>query len=109
MFNINPKQAAQMMKKMGIKQEEIPASEVIIKTQDKELVIKNPAVSKIEMGGQSSFQISGEVEERELKAEISKEDIKTVTEQASCTEEQAKKALEETDGDIAKAILSLQS
>ena len=109
MFNINPKQAAQMMKKMGIKQEEIQASEVIIKTEDKELVIKNPTVARIEMAGNSSFQISGEVEERELEAQISEEDIKTVMEQAKVDEAKAKSALEGSDGDLAKAIMSLTS
>lgn len=98
-----------MMKKMGIKQEELEASEVIIKLEDKELVIKNPTVAKIEMGGNSSFQVSGEVEERELEAGISEDDVKTVAEQANCTEEQAKQALEKENGDLAKAILSLTS
>jgi len=108
MMGLNPRKAAQLMKQMGIKQEDIPASEVIIKTLDKELVIKNPSVAKVEMAGQSSFQISGEVEEREPETELKEEDIKTVMEQTSCTEEQAKKALEENNGDLAKAILSLK-
>ena len=54
------------MKKMGVKQEEIDAKEVIIKLEDKELVIKNPNVSRVEMMGQETFQISGEIEEREI-------------------------------------------
>ncbi len=109
MFGINPRKAAQLMKQMGIKQEEILASEVIIKTEGKELVIKNPSVAKVEMAGQTSFQISGTVEEREPETEISKEDIKTVTEQTGCKEEQAKAALEEAEGDLAKAILAIKS
>jgi len=108
MFGFNPRKAAQLMKQMGIKQEEIPASEVIIKTKDKEIVIKNPSVAKIEMAGQSSFQVSGTVEERELKSEIKGEDIKTVIEQTNCTEEEARKALEESEGDLAKAILAIK-
>ena len=39
---VNPRQMQQMMKKMGIKQEEIPAYSVIIKTQQGDLVIDNP-------------------------------------------------------------------
>ncbi len=109
MFGINPRKATQLMKQMGIKQEEIAASEVIIKTEDKELIIKNPFVAKIEIAGQISFQVSGKVEEKELKAEISEDDIKTVIEQTNCTEEEARKALEESEGDLAKAILTIKN
>ena len=109
MLGLNPRKAAQMMKQMGIKQEDISAIEVIIKTEDKELIIRNPSVTKIDMAGQSSFQIAGNVEERETKSEISEEDIKTVIEQTDCTDAQAKKALEESEGDLAKAILAIKS
>ena len=101
----------QAMKKMGIKQEEIDAREVIIKTSDKDIIIKNPQVSKVNMMGQESFQISGDIEEKELSSEPStnEEDIKTVMEQTNCTEEEAKAALEEAQGDLAEAILKLKS
>ena len=98
----------QAMKKMGIKQEEIPASEVIIKTEDKDIIITNPSVAKIEMAGNQSFQITGDIEERESEAEISQDDISTVSEQTGCTEDEAKQALEESEGDLAKAILSIK-
>ena len=39
---MNPKMLKQAMKKMGMKQEDIDASEVIIKCSDKEIVIRNP-------------------------------------------------------------------
>ena len=52
------------------------------------------------------FQVVGEAE---LVSGISEEDIKTEMEQANCNEEKAKEALEKADGDIAKAILDLQS
>ena len=96
---------------MGIKQEEIDAREVIIKTSDKDIIIKNPQVSKVNMMGQESFQISGDIEEKELSSEPStnEEDIKTVMEQTNCTEEEAKAALEEAQGDLAEAILKLKS
>ncbi len=60
---INPKQLKQAMKQLGMKQEEIDAKEVIIKTSEKQLVIKNPSVVRINMMGQDSFQITGEVNE----------------------------------------------
>ena len=108
---MNPKMMKQAMKRMGIKQEEIDASQVIIKLSDRELVIDNPQVSKVNMMGQNTYQVVGEAEERSLDTtpEIDEEDIKTVVDQAGCSEEDAKAALEETKGDIAEAIMRLQS
>ena len=108
---MNPRMMKQAMKKMGISQEEIPATEVIIKTGDKEIVITSPSVLKVNMSGQETFQISGEINVREKTSdiEISKDDIKTVMDQANVSEKQAKAALEEAKGDIAEAILKLQS
>jgi nascent polypeptide-associated complex subunit alpha len=107
---MNPRQMQQMMKKMGIKQIEIPATEVIIKTEEKDLVIVNPQVSKVNMMGQETFQIVGEVHEQErtVVPEISEDDIKTVIEQTNCSEKQAKSALEESKGDLAEAIMGLK-
>ena len=107
---MNPRKLAQAMKRMGIQQVEIPATEVIIKTEDKEIVITNPQVSKVNMMGQQTYQIVGEEHEREISTEpkITEEDIKTVMEQANVNEEKAKEALEAANGDIAKAIMDLQ-
>ena len=75
---MNPRKMQQMMKKMGIQQVEIPATEVIIKGEEKEIVITDPQVSKVNMMGQETFQITGQVEEKELSTEpeISEEDNK---------------------------------
>ncbi len=110
MMGINPRKMQQMMKRMGINQSEIDASEVIIRTAEKEIIITNPQVAKVNMMGQETFQISGNIHERELSTEpeITEEDIKTVAEQADVSEEKAKEALEESKGDIAEAILKLQ-
>lgn len=109
---INPRLMKQAMKKMGMKQEEIEATEVIIKTPAKELVFTNPSVAKIDMMGQESYQITGEPEERELSSDsapdITEDDIKTVMEQADCSEEEARAALKKSKGDIAEAILDLK-
>lgn len=94
------------MKRMGIKQEEIDADEVIIKTKDKDIVISSPSIVKVKMMGQESFQISGEVSE---KSSVKDEDIKMVMEKTNVSEEEARKALEKTKGDLAEAILSLKS
>ena len=49
---MNPREMQKAMKRLGIKQEEIDAEEVIIKTAGKSLVIKNPHVSRVNMMGQ---------------------------------------------------------
>ena len=110
MPGMNPRKMAQMMKRMGIQQTEIDATEVIIRTPDKELVVMNPQVSKVNMMGQETLQVVGEIHERDISSgpEISEEDIKTVMEQAGVSEEEAKTAIDENDGDLAAAIMSLQ-
>lgn len=94
------------MKKMGMQQQEIDASEVTIKCPDKIIVVENPQVSKIVMIGQEMFQISGKIIEKE--PEISEEDIKTVMEQTGVSEEKARNAILEANGDLAEAILNLK-
>ncbi|MBS3126010.1 nascent polypeptide-associated complex protein [Candidatus Woesearchaeota archaeon] len=107
---LNPRKMAQAMKRMGIQQTEIEAKEVIIKLEDKELVFQNPQVSRVNMMGQETFQIIGNPEERSLSTapEISEDDIKTVMDQTQCSEEEAKTAIEEAEGDLAQAILNLK-
>ncbi len=104
---INPKKMQAMMKQMGISQNEIPATRVIIeKTDNSKIIIENPSVTKIKMQGQETFQIAGEIKEESAEIGISEDDIKTVMEKTNCTEEQAKETLEKT-GDLAEAILEL--
>lgn len=104
---INPKKMQAMMKQMGINQEEIPATKVIIeKADNSKIIIENPSVTKIQMQGQETFQIAGEIQEESAEVNISEEDIKTITEKTNCSEEKARKTLEKT-GDLAEAILEL--
>jgi len=102
---LNPKKMQAMMKQLGLSQEEIDASRVIIEKDSGRIIIENPSVTKIEMNGQESFQISGDVKE-ESGFVISEEDIKTIQEKTGASEKQARKTLEETH-DIADAILRL--
>ena len=109
---VNPRQMQRMMKQMGMSQSEIDATEVIIKLADRQLVFTNPNVSKVDMMGQETYQIVGEAHERELTVEsdtpeISDDDIKTVMEQANVDEEKAREAIEESNGDLAEAIIKL--
>lgn len=105
-MKMNPKQLEKMAKKMGIQSTEIDAEEVVIKSRGKEIVIRNPQVSRIKMMGQDTFQISGDIEERDEK-EFSEDDLRLIVEQTGATPQEAAEALEET-GDIAKAIIRLK-
>ena len=96
-----------VMKQMGMAQEEIDASKVIIeKTDNSKIVIENPSVTKIKMQGQETFQIAGEITEESAEPSISEEDIQTVIEKTGVDKNKAKEALEKTD-DLAEAILEL--
>ncbi len=102
--NIDPKKMQAVMKQMGISQDEIDASKVIIeKTDGNKIIIENPSVTKIDMKGQTSFQIAGEIKEE---ADTSKEDIEIIMEKTGCSESQARETLKQT-GDLAEAILKL--
>jgi nascent polypeptide-associated complex subunit alpha len=107
---MNSRQAKRMMQKMGIQQQELDAKEVIIRTEDKEIVISNPQVSKVNMMGQETFQVVGEVEERALSSEpeINEDDVKTVMEQANVDEEKARESIKKNNGDLAASILELK-
>ena len=103
---INSRRMAQMMRRMGIQQVEILATEVIIKTPEKDIIITDPQVSKVNMMGQETFQITGSVSEKS-KQEFSQEDIKIIIEKTGVSEEEAKNALKET-GSVAEAIIKLK-
>ena len=102
---MNPSMMKKAMKQMDIKQEEVDADEVIIKGSEKNIVIKNAQVTKINMQGNETFQISGDITEEAIE-DNNEEDIKTIMDQTSSTKEEAEKALSEK-GDLADAILSL--
>ena len=109
MPGMDPRAMKQAMRKMGMKQEDIDAQGVVIYLPDRKLVFDSPSVQRIEMMGQVSFQVAGEYREEALAAPAVDEDsVRTVMEQAGCSEEEARSALEKTDGDIAEAIMSLE-
>ena len=107
---MNPRQMQQAMKKLGINQQDIDAIAVVIRTKKEDIIIRNPSVQKVNMGGSVSYQISGEEEVRpvEEEIEVSEEDIKTVMSQTNVSKEEANEALLKSKGDLAAAILSLQ-
>jgi nascent polypeptide-associated complex subunit alpha len=118
---INPKQMEKMMRQMGVKVDEIGGvSKVVIFSQNGDIVINNPEVTKTKIMGQTMYQVVGEgvlesraeVSEEEGKPgasepAISDEDVDLVAAQANTTKEKAREALARTGGDIAEAIISL--
>ncbi len=105
---MNPRQVEQAMKKLGIKQLDIPASEVIIKSEGVDIIISNPHVVRVNMMGNESFQISGDIRERTAEIEISEDDVKTVAGQTGASEADARTAIKESKGDLAEAIIKLK-
>ena len=69
MGRMNPRMMKKLQKQLQNSTEEIDATEVIIRTKDKEIYFSNPSVSSMNMMGQQSYQIVGEPQERGLDGE----------------------------------------
>ncbi|MFO7872091.1 MAG: nascent polypeptide-associated complex protein [Candidatus Undinarchaeales archaeon] len=113
--NLNPKQMNKMMKRLGMKMDQIDAEKVVISLKDgKKITVLDPEVVKMDMKGKESFQVSGTIKEGESESEaeadveLNEDDIKMVMSQADVSKEEAEEALKKADGDIAKAILELE-
>jgi nascent polypeptide-associated complex subunit alpha len=105
---MNPRQMNQMMKRFGINVKEIEnVQKVIIQTDTKDYIFDDADVTMMDAQGQKTYQIIGKPRIVERKENIPKEDIDLVAQQTGKTVEEAKKALEQTKGDIAEAILKL--
>ena len=113
---VNPRQMRAAMKRMGVEAEEIgDVEEVVIKTAAKEYVFPSAQVSALSVQGQKVWQIIGEpiVRPRASAAAapprpaIPDEDVKLVAERAGVSEDRARKALEESNGEPAEAIIKL--
>lgn len=111
MRRISPREAKRLMKRMGLSMSAMPdVEQVILKTSTKEITIENPEVAVMNLHGQKIFQITGDkiVEKAiERKVVIPEEDVQLVAQQAKVTIDQARAALEQTEGDLAQAILLL--
>jgi nascent polypeptide-associated complex subunit alpha len=110
-MKMDNRNARRMMDRLGINMKEIPnVQEVVIRTTDKELHITNASVSEVNAQGNRMFQIAGDVEEVEVeKRTFKEEDILLVQQQTGASRERATAALEESDGEVARAILRLSS
>jgi nascent polypeptide-associated complex subunit alpha len=108
-MRIDNRQARRLMERMGIEMKEIKEVEkVVIVTRDKELIINNPSVSEINAQGNRIFQVAGQVvEQRRQTEKFTEEDILLVQQQAGVDRAKAIAALEESEGEVARAILKL--
>jgi len=111
---VNPRDARRMMQRMGMSMDAIPdVEQVIIRTSSKEITIEEPEVAVLEVQGQKIFQVTGgKIAEKAAERKVStmpEEDVRLVADQTGKSLEEARKALEESGGDLAKAILLLQS
>ncbi len=104
-----------MLKQMGISSQDLPdVEEVVIRTREKELVVKGASVTMLNVQGQTMFQVVGEPEERVRGAAspgealtIPEGDVRLVAEKAGVSEERARQALIEARGEPAEAIIRL--
>jgi len=111
-MKISDRQARRMLEKMGVDITPMPeVKEVIIRTNSKDIIIKNPSISEMKAKGVRVFQVIGEeIEEKAIEApKFTEEDILLVAQQANVSREVAANALAESNGDLAKAILKLTS
>jgi nascent polypeptide-associated complex subunit alpha len=117
---MNPREQKRMMQRMGMNMDNVAdVQQVIIRTADKDIVIDEPEVAILQVQGQKMYQvIGGQVSEQAPSQRstaaaaaptFSEEDVQLVADQTGRSLEKAKEALRECGGDLAKAILLLQS
>ncbi|MFH0889611.1 MAG: NAC domain-containing protein [Candidatus Aenigmatarchaeota archaeon] len=88
----------------NVQMENIDAEEVIIRGKTATLVIKNPEVVKTNMMGKTSFQITGEVENKNENVD----DVKLIMQKTGVPQDVAEQVLKE-EGDMAAAIMKIES
>ncbi|MEM1945707.1 MAG: nascent polypeptide-associated complex protein [Candidatus Caldarchaeum sp.] len=121
MKRLSPRELRRMqerlLKNLGLDVEELgTAEQVVIKLASRQIVIQNPSVYSMKAGGEHVIQIvGGELQEAEAEAEArpaytpSEEDVTLVVSQTGASEEDARNALAEAEGDLARAILTLRA
>ncbi len=112
---MSPKKMKGMLKNMGIDIDELEGvKEVVIRLEDKEIVLENPSVAIMDAHGQRTYQISGDAHERSASGKepeptvvIPDTDVELVVAQTGVEAEAARAALIEAKGDLAAAIMKL--
>ncbi len=120
---VSPRALRRMQERLlssaGIEVNELGEADVTIDFGDRKVTLRRAKVVQVEgpigkmyqiVGGE---EVSGEVvptaPEAEHGIEISEDDVALVAAQAGVSEEEARRALVEAGGDLARAILSLRS
>jgi nascent polypeptide-associated complex subunit alpha len=119
----------QMMEQMGVDFEELDTTEVVMRLEDgTELHFDSPDVNKIVAQGQETYQVVGEPQEREGTGDagggaesadegdggeagdqaIPDADVEIVAQRTGASEDTAREALEDADGDLAAAVERLE-
>jgi nascent polypeptide-associated complex subunit alpha len=115
-----------MMNQMGMKMDELgDIKRVILQGDKREIVIEGPQVTSINVQGTKMYQVAGgketerkpstgeataeAPESEEAVLEIPEADILLVAQQANVSIDVAKRTLEECEGDLAQAIIKLQT
>jgi len=89
---INPREANRMMQRMGMQVKQVDdVTRVIIESASKRIVIDNPEVAIVTVQGQTVYQVGG-----------------GTASQAEVSIEEAAKALQQSGGDLAQAIIILK-
>ena len=115
--NLNQREMQRMMKKAGISMDTVDgAVKVEIHLDNGQMiVINNPVINKVDVAGQTTFQVVGSdiieqsIESEEKEVKILEEDITLVSQQTGVDIDTAKNALEMTSGDLAQAIMLLKN
>ena len=98
------------MKQLWMQVEQIEdVSQIVITTPKGQYIFDNAEVSAMTMQGVTTYQVLGEPRFEPAAPVIPAEDVSLVAAQTGVTEEEAKKVLAETKGDIAEAIMRLSS
>jgi len=113
---MSQRETRRLMKRMGLSMDTMTDVEkVIFKTKQKEIIIEDPEVAIMDLKGQKMYQVTGsKISEKTLTQKdeetiILDEDVRLVADQTGRSVDEAKQALEESGGDLAKAILLLQT
>ena len=123
MTRMDSRRARRMMNQMGMKMNELgDIKRVILQGDKREIVIEGPQVTSINVQGTKMYQVAGGTEtERkpstgkaapepeEAPLEIPEADILLVAQQANVGMDVARRTLEECEGDLAQAIIKLQT
>lgn len=120
MAKMDSRNARRMMQRMGMQMQELSGvTRVIIQSPGKEIVIEQPMVTSINVQGQKMYQITGgKATERAPQGaapaekppvQVPEEDVLLVAQQAKVSMEKARETLAKCDGDLARAILMLQT